>query len=111
MSANFAVGFGAGGDSVDPLDFAKEALSRVSQIAVDLGARKKLCFAGCLAAELLIARKALDAADASQLPKLQRRVPKLLDDLERVCVVGSMCAARNYLATRETSRLADVLRT
>ncbi|KAF6795401.1 putative subtilisin [Colletotrichum sojae] len=86
MSADFAVGFGAGGDSADPLDFAKEALSRVSQIAVDLGARKKLCFAGCLAAELLIARKALEAADVSQLPKLQRRVPKLLDDLERVCV-------------------------
>ncbi|KAF7543160.1 hypothetical protein G7Z17_g10966 [Cylindrodendrum hubeiense] len=72
---------GAGGDS--PFDFAKDALSRVSQIAVELGARKKLCVAGCLAAELLIARKALDSADVAQLPKLQRRVPKLLKDLER----------------------------
>lgn len=73
---------------LDSLDFAKEALSRVSQIAGELGARNKICFAGCLAARLLIARKALDSADASQMPKLERRIPKLMDDLERVCMVS-----------------------
>lgn len=78
---------GIEGDDSELLEFSKQALSRVSQIAVDLGARKKLCVAGCLAAELLIAKKALDAADANQLPRLQRRIPKLLEDLERVCAV------------------------
>ncbi|GJC88682.1 hypothetical protein ColLi_11520 [Colletotrichum liriopes] len=83
MDIAIAFGIGAGADSVESFDFAKDALSRVSQIAVDLGARKKLGVAGCLAAELLIARKTLDSADARHLPKLQRRVPKLLKDLER----------------------------
>ncbi|GKT51078.1 uncharacterized protein ColSpa_11259 [Colletotrichum spaethianum] len=82
MDLTIAFGIGAGADSVDPFDFAKDALSRVSQIAVDLGARKKLCVAGCLAAELLIARKTMVSAGGTQLPKLQRRAPKLLKDLE-----------------------------
>ncbi|KAL0943204.1 putative subtilisin [Colletotrichum truncatum] len=85
MSDEFTDSFGAGADVIGSFDFAKEVLSHVSQIAVDLGARKKLCFAGCLAAELLIARKALDSTDIAHLPKLQRRVPKLLKDLDRVC--------------------------
>ena len=76
------------GEGEELFDFAKDALSRVSHIAVDLGARKKLCVAGCLAAELLIAKKALDSADAAHMPRLQRRVPKLLDDLDRVCAVS-----------------------
>lgn len=48
-----------------------------------------MCSAGCLAANLLIAKSALDAAGVHQLPKLQRRLPKLLDDLEYVCSVGT----------------------
>jgi hypothetical protein len=71
----------------DKLDFAKDALSRISVIAVTIGARQKSCVAGCLAAQLWIARKALDSANSNQLPRLQKRVPKLLDDLERVCAV------------------------
>lgn len=71
----------------DELDFAKDALSRVSIIAADVGARKKSCVAGRLAAQLWIARIALDSADSSQLSRLQKRLPKLMDDLERVCAV------------------------
>lgn len=71
----------------EELDFAKDALSRVSIIAAALGARQKSCVAGCLAAKLWIARKALDSANSSQLPRLQKRLPKLVNDLERVCAV------------------------
>ncbi|PKK48405.1 hypothetical protein CI102_8124 [Trichoderma harzianum] len=67
------------------LDFAKDALTKAAMIAADLAARNKMCSAGCLAANLLIAKSALDAAGVHQLPKLQRRLPKLLDDLEYVC--------------------------
>ena len=75
------------GEGEELFDFAKDALSRVSQIAGNLGATKKLCVAGCLAAQLHMAKRALDSADAGQIPRLQRRVPKLLDDLESVCAV------------------------
>ena len=79
--------FGAPDAEFDELDFAKDALSRISIVAADLAARQKSCVAGCLAAKLWIARKSVDSADASQLPRLQRRLPKLIDDLERVCAV------------------------
>ncbi|KAK9777055.1 putative Peptidase S8/S53 domain-containing protein [Seiridium cardinale] len=49
---------------LDEIDFARDALSRISIIAADLGARKKSCVAGCLAAKLWIARKSLDSSDA-----------------------------------------------
>lgn len=75
----------------DFLEFSKQALSRVSEIAVALGARDKLCIAGCLAAELLIARKAIETTDPNLMPKLHRRIPKLLEDLERVCTVRNTC--------------------
>jgi hypothetical protein len=71
----------------EELDFAKDALIRVSIIAADIGAQQKSCVAGCLAAKLLIARRALETADATELPRIQRRLPKLLDDLERVCAI------------------------
>ncbi|KAK2590082.1 hypothetical protein QQS21_012243 [Conoideocrella luteorostrata] len=67
------------------LDFAKDALAKTAMIAADLAARNKVCAAGCLAANLLIAKSVLNAAGVHQLPKLQRRLPKLLDDLEYVC--------------------------
>lgn len=71
----------------DTLDFAKDALLRVSAIAVDVGARNKSSAAGCLGASLWITKKTLDSADLTQFPQLQRRLPKLLKDLERVCAV------------------------
>lgn len=71
----------------EELDFAKDALLRVSILAADVGAQQKSCVAGCLAAKLLIARRALETADATELPRIQRRLPKLLVDLERVCAV------------------------
>lgn len=71
----------------DELDVAKDALSRISSVAADVGARQKLPVAGCLAAKLCIAKKTLDSADAGQLLRVQRRLPKLIEDLERVCTV------------------------
>ncbi|KFG78255.1 hypothetical protein MANI_020298 [Metarhizium anisopliae] len=67
----------------DELDVAKDALSRISSVAADVGARQKLPVAGCLAAKLCIAKKTLDSADAGQLLRVQRRLPKLIEDLER----------------------------
>lgn len=73
--------------SANDLEFAKDALSRVSTIAGNFAARNGSCLAGGLAAELFIAHRALVIADAGQLPQLQKRLPKLINDLERVCAV------------------------
>lgn len=72
---------------VEETKFAIEALSKVSIIGAKLGARKKSCVVGCLAAKLWIAKRSLESADADQLARLRKRIPKLLDDLERVCAV------------------------
>ncbi|KAI8269269.1 putative subtilisin [Colletotrichum sp. SAR11_239] len=85
MDRTSTVGIGPKADSVDQLDFAKYALSLVSHIAVSIGADHKLCAAGGLAAKLYVARKNIEAADLAQSPEVQRRIPKLLRDLERVC--------------------------
>ncbi|KID85048.1 subtilisin [Metarhizium guizhouense ARSEF 977] len=67
------------------LDFAKNMLAKAVIIATDLATRNKECAAGCLTANWFIAKTALDAAGVHQLPKLQRRLPKMLDDLEYIC--------------------------
>lgn len=72
-------------DDLELLEFAKDALAKAAILAAEVAARKKVCAAGCLAANLWIAKSALDSAGANQLPKRQRRLPKLLDDLEYVC--------------------------
>lgn len=87
---------GAAGDELDEADFAREALFRVSVIAAALGARNKSCIIGCLAAKLWIANKSLESADEGQLARLRKRVPKLLDDLERVIAVCSLSARSPY---------------
>ncbi|KAF5662958.1 peptidase S8 subtilisin kexin sedolisin [Fusarium heterosporum] len=84
-------------EELQELDFAKDALCRVSIIAADLGARQKLCEAGCLAAKLWIAKRALDTADSNQFRRLQKRLPKLLDDLERLCAWPSASDVRRPL--------------
>jgi hypothetical protein len=74
-------------DSELLLEFAKDAFSRVSLIAADLGASKKNCLAGCLAAQLWIAQRSLAFPGPKQLEFFHKRGPKLLGDLERVCMV------------------------
>lgn len=71
----------------EDLAFAIEVLNRVCMIAVDLGARRKLGDAGCLAAQLFITKLALEEADERQLAKLQKRLVRLMDDLGKVCMV------------------------
>ena len=78
----------------EDLAFAIEVLNRVCMIAADLGARRKLGEAGCLAAQLFITKLALEEADERQLAKLQRRLARLMDDLEEVCMV---CTSRRTL--------------
>lgn len=73
--------------SAHDLLFAIDALRRVSTIAADFGVRNKSWTAGRLAGELFLTSSALDIADDSQLPQLQRHLPELIDDLERVCTV------------------------
>ncbi|KAL7789840.1 hypothetical protein V8C37DRAFT_385885 [Trichoderma ceciliae] len=68
------------------LDFVQGALRQTITIAGDLAAKDKLSVAGYLAADLFLALTAINVADASQIIRLQRRLPKLMDDLERVCV-------------------------
>ncbi|KAF6813980.1 putative subtilisin [Colletotrichum musicola] len=82
MSNNVAVDFGADGDSVDPFDFAKEALSRVSQIAVDLGARKKLCLAGCILSFSKSSPKIIEQY-FQKLERFSRQVVQLPDENAR----------------------------
>lgn len=68
----------SGADDNSLFDFAHDApmtLHRVfrrsqSRVAVELGAHKKLCVEGCLAAGVLIAKKALYLVEVKQLPKL-----------------------------------------
>ncbi len=74
----------------DSVEFAKTALCRVSNIAGDVGARHKSCVAGCLAAKLWIAAKALDTPDPNEQRRIQRRLPKLLADLNSVCSVRDL---------------------
>lgn len=69
------------------LDFAKEALHQVTNIAAVLGVQKKLCHAGRMAAELCLTLKALDITDESQAAQLQQRFPRLIHDVERLCAV------------------------
>ncbi|WYZ37657.1 hypothetical protein EsH8_II_001163 [Colletotrichum jinshuiense] len=72
-------------DDDDDLDFAEDALDRVSKIAMELAVRKLLSDVGRLGAELLLCKIALCSARAAQSAQLQQKVPKLLRDLERVC--------------------------
>ncbi|ETS74204.1 hypothetical protein PFICI_14070 [Pestalotiopsis fici W106-1] len=70
---------------VEEIEFAKKALSRVANIGAELGRRMRSSVAGSLGARLLVAKASLDCADAEELVRLQRRIPKLLNDLERIC--------------------------
>ncbi|EQB47942.1 hypothetical protein CGLO_12881 [Colletotrichum gloeosporioides Cg-14] len=82
MEFAIVIGIGERAETVDCHDFAKAALSRVSSTALNLALQRRSSVAGRLATELYIARQALGSIDSS---KLQRRVPKLLSDLERIC--------------------------
>ncbi|KAJ5003412.1 putative subtilisin [Colletotrichum sp. SAR 10_66] len=82
MESAIVVGTGERAETVDCYDFAKIVMSRVSVAALDLALQKRSIVAGRLATELYIAREALGSTEN---PKVQRRVPKLLSDLERIC--------------------------
>ncbi|KAL6904706.1 hypothetical protein GGI43DRAFT_397898 [Trichoderma evansii] len=94
-------------NSTSDLDFAKDALCRVSIIAAEFGLRNKMYIAGHLAGELFLAYSVLDIADATQLPRLQRRLPKLIRDLERVCAwpfaIDSQCSILHSIVSEGTS--------
>ncbi|KAL6822099.1 hypothetical protein J3E69DRAFT_382661 [Trichoderma sp. SZMC 28015] len=79
------------------LDFAKEALGQVSNIAANLGIQEKLFDAGRIAAELYLAFETLNVADASQAVQLQQHLPKLIHDLERVCAWPSSTNAKQSI--------------
>ncbi|KAK8071439.1 subtilisin-like protein [Apiospora hydei] len=72
-------------DDKEPLDFAHAALGRMSMLAADIGFREKSATAGCLAAELWIAKKAIESVEAAHSEKLERRSFKLMRQLERIC--------------------------
>jgi hypothetical protein len=69
------------------LEFAKLAFSVVSLICTDVGVKTKSCTAGCLAAQLWIVSKTLEHPDTGQLDRIRRRLPKLLKDLNGICMV------------------------
>ncbi|KAK8004773.1 subtilisin-like protein [Apiospora arundinis] len=77
-------------DSIVPagdeaLEFAQDALGRVSMLAADIGFKERSATAGCLAAELWIAKKAIESVDGAHSTKLERRSLKLMRHLERIC--------------------------
>lgn len=78
-------------ENLDLVDFSKNALGRLASLTANLAAQKRSGVAGSLAASLCIAMKSVESADVSRLPKLQRRLPGLIKDLERICAV-STCA-------------------
>ena len=86
------------------LDFSKDALGKAAEIAADIAAKSKVCAAGCLAANLLIAKSVLDVAGARQLAKVQRRLPKLMDDLEYVCMVSRVSISSDSNSFRNCRR-------
>jgi hypothetical protein len=92
---------------LDELDLAKQALERLSTIAVDLGASQKLYHAGVLGAKLFLTKGAVDVADQHQLSKPLRRIPKLLRDLEMVC---SVCRADKGLLSKIPNTLQGPIR-
>lgn len=64
-----------------------------SRVPVELGAHKKLCVEGCLAAGVLIAKKALYLVEVKQLPRLKQRIPKVLKTWSE-CVTGNLAVLR-----------------
>ena len=56
-------------------------------LAADIGFKEKLVTAGCLAAELWIAKKTIESADEAHFIRLERRSLKLMKHLERICCV------------------------
>ncbi|KAK2053264.1 hypothetical protein LY76DRAFT_597957 [Colletotrichum caudatum] len=82
MESTILVGTGERAETVHCYDFAKAALLQVSEIALDLALERKSCVAGRLGTELHIAWRALGSTDTASL---QKRIRKLLKDLERVC--------------------------
>ncbi|KAK8876780.1 subtilisin-like protein [Apiospora arundinis] len=69
----------------EPLEFAQDAFGRISMLAADIGFKERSATAGCLAAELWIAKKTIESADEAHSAKLERRSLKLMRHLERIC--------------------------
>ncbi|KAK8092843.1 hypothetical protein PG999_014430 [Apiospora kogelbergensis] len=69
----------------DLLDFAQDALGRTSMLAADIGFKERSATAGCLAAELWIAKKTIESTDDAHYTKIERRSLKLMRHLERIC--------------------------
>jgi hypothetical protein len=77
-------------DSLDLLEFAQAAISRVMVISARLGAETKLQIYGTLAAELCNLNAALEfPSSPDQEDRYRRRVGKLLTNIEKVCTVST----------------------
>lgn len=72
--------------SEDLLDFAQSAITQVAHIASQLGVKYACPICGCLGAELLLVADYLNTAGLDQE---ERRISKLLKDVERICNVST----------------------
>ncbi|KAK7971497.1 hypothetical protein PG989_016513 [Apiospora arundinis] len=69
----------------EPFEFAQDAFDRISTLAADIGFKERSATAGCLAAELWIAKKTIESVDEAHAAKLERRSVTLIRQLERIC--------------------------
>ncbi|KAJ5718316.1 hypothetical protein N7488_003962 [Penicillium malachiteum] len=69
----------------DPLELAQVAISRVANIASELGVELRRPVCGRLGAELLLLADYIDKASQDQEDQLRSRIFKLLRDVESIC--------------------------